>query len=322
MEAGEHGIPADVHGGWSDPYLFKGNGRTFVTFKSCNGLVCEAQNETLTEWKYLGRMENVTGECPNVFELQNRWVILRSTHPLSYVTGDLVLKSGDIRFDADGPARVMDYGYGKKKPEGRVMPRGLYGTNSYKDPRGRTILFGWISGFKPDRGWNGCMSLPRILSIGRSGRIVQTPAPELKTLRGKHVRVNNLEINNEFRRIDGAEGKQIEVLAAFDPGTADAFGLKLRSSTDGERAITLRYADGTLNVAGTDVPLDPVGEPKTLTLHVFLDRSVMEVFVNEGRAAVTRVEYPAEEDCAVGVFAANGQSTVESLDLWQMKSIW
>ena len=66
----------------------------------------------------------------------------------------------------------------------------------------------------------------------------------------------------------------------------------------------------------------PAGERQPLKLHVFLDRSVIEVFVNDGQTAVTRVEYPGEEDLAVGVFAENGKVTVKLLDVWQMKSIW
>lgn len=322
MEAGRDGVPADVNAGWSDPYLFKEDGRTLVTFKACKGLVCEAQNETLTEWKYIGRMENVTGECPNVFKLQDKWVIIRSTHPLSYVAGNLVLEGNDIRFDADGPAMAMDYGYGKNIPTDRGITRGLYGTNTYEDEKGRRILFGWISGFKTGRGWNGCMSLPRILTFDEDGTLLQTPAPELERLRQGHRQVSNLMVNDDFKRIDGAAGNQIEVRAEFVPGSADAFGLKLRSSKDGRRAITLRYADSTLNVAGTEVPLRPGGEQKTLRLHLFHDRSVMEVFINDGRDAVTRVEYPGEEDLAVGVFAENGAVTVKSLDVWRMKSIW
>ena len=44
MAAGKNGIPLDVNGGWSDPFVFKSEGRTFVTFKSCGGLVCEAKS--------------------------------------------------------------------------------------------------------------------------------------------------------------------------------------------------------------------------------------------------------------------------------------
>lgn len=111
MERGKDGIPADVPGDWSDPYVFKEKDRTFVTFKACSGLVCEAQDKTLTKWKFVGRMDGLDGECPNVFKLQDKWVIVRSTDPLSVLTGALVLE-GDhaIRFDADGPPLTMDYG--------------------------------------------------------------------------------------------------------------------------------------------------------------------------------------------------------------------
>jgi len=323
MEAGKNGVPMDVPGGWSDPYVFEKNGRTFVKFKACGGLVCEAQNEALTEWKYIGKLEGVTGECPNVFPVGDKWVIIRSTHPVSYVTGDLVLKGDEIRFDVRKPATVMDFGYGKDRPPGRSRYcRGLYGTNTYLDDKGRRILFGWISGFKAGRGWNGCMSLPRVISIDDDGCLIQTPAPELAKLRGEHTRVTNLAIQDEFKLIEGAKGRQIEISAEFAPGSAKAFGMKLRSSDDAGRAITLRYADGNLNVAGTEVPLEPGGDNGTIRLRVFLDRSVMEVFIDGGQAAVTRVEYPQEEDVGIAVFADNGRVTLKSLDVWQIKAIW
>jgi beta-fructofuranosidase len=323
MQAGKDGVPADIPGGWSDPYVFKKDGRTFVTFKACGGAVCEAKNKALTEWRYIGKLEGVTGECPNVFQLRDKWVIIRSTHPISYVTGKLVLNGDDIRFDVDGPANVVDFGYGKDKPAGRSRHcRGLYGTNTYLDDRGRRIMFGWISGFKTGRGWNGCMSLPRVLTLDRSGRLVQTPAPELKELRGKHARTADVVIDSEFKLIDGMAGNQLELIAELLPGDATAFGLKLRSSGDGSNAITLRYSGGTLNVAGTEVPVNVGDGTKLLKLHIFLDRTVMEVFINDGRQAVTRVEYPGEEDLGIGVFAEGGKATLKSLDVWQMKSIW
>jgi beta-fructofuranosidase len=106
------------------------------------------------------------------------------------------------------------------------------------------------------------------------------------------------------------------------PGDATAFGLKLRSSGDGSNAITLRYSGGTLNVAGTEVPVNVGDGTKLLKLHIFLDRTVMEVFINDGRQAVTRVEYPGEEDLGIAVFAEGGKATLKSLDVWQIKSIW
>ncbi|MBC8870509.1 MAG: GH32 C-terminal domain-containing protein [Planctomycetes bacterium] len=320
MAAGMNGVPADTNSGWSDPFVFRTAGRTFVTFKSCGGLVCEAQDKELTQWKYAGRMDGVDGECPNFFTLQGKSVLLRSTKPPSFVVGDF--KPETIEFNMNGPQGVLDYGFGRNPPKDRAWTRGLYATNVFVDNDGRRIMLGWVCGFKPGRGWNGCMSLPRILTLDENQRLVQTPATQLKKLRGQHVRVENLNIFSESKRIDAAQGDTIEILAEFEPEDATAFGLKVRCSEDGQDAVTIRYAAGILNVAGTELPVASGENQKTLKLHVFLDKSVMEVFINDGIASVTRVNYPGEKDLGISAFAENGSVTLKSLDVWQMKSIW
>ena len=166
------------------------------------------------------------------------------------------------------------------------------------------------------------MSLPRVLTLDKDQRLVQTPAAELKKLRGRHVRIENLGLSSESRSIEGAHGDTLEIVADFEPGNASAFGLKVRCSKCGRDAVTLRYADGTLNVAGTEVPIALEEEGKFIKLHVFIDKSVMEVFINDGRASVTRVNYPGEEDLGIAAFSENGRVTLKSLDVWQMKPIW
>ena len=78
---------------------------------------------------------------------------------------------------------------------------------------------------------------------------------------------------------------------------------------------------GVLDLAGTRVPLR-LDAGETLRLHLFLDHSVLELFVQGGAAAVTRVDYPPEDDLAVAAFAESGSATVVSLDVWEMASIW
>ncbi len=319
LAAGTNGVPADVNGGWSDPFVFKTDGRTFATFKSCGGLVAEAQNAALTEWKSVGRMDGVSGECPNFFQLGGRWVLLRSTYPPSYLIGRF--DPGKIEFvETEGGGGTLDYVYGPQRPS--LNHRGFYGTNVLFDNQGRCVLFGWVSGFKTGRGWNGCMSLPRIIRLDDNGNLLQTPAPEIASLRGKSLKAGKMVVASESKVIPGAEGDAIEVIAEFEPGDCKAFGLKLRCSGDGQNALVLRHDRERLNVAGTDIPI-PLGDgPGRLRLHVFLDKSVMEVFVNDGRACVTRVVYPGQNDLGLEVFAEGGRATLLSLDVWQMRSIW
>ena len=64
----------------------------------------------------------------------------------------------------------------------------------------------------------------------------------------------------------------------------------------------------------------PDGQP--LKLRVFIDKSVVEVFVN-GRQCVALRVYPGREDSLGVSLRAQGQEAkLRSLDAWQMKSIW
>ena len=86
--------------------------------------------------------------------------------------------------------------------------------------------------------------------------------------------------------------------------------------------MLLQY-DGThLEVAGTRVPLSPDSIGENLDLRIFLDRSVMEVFAEEGRLAVTRVIYPDENASGIEVFAKGGSAEVTSVEIWPMQAVW
>ena len=65
-----------------------------------------------------------------------------------------------------------------------------------------------------------------------------------------------------------------------------------------------------------------IAPDETLKLRVFIDKSVVEVFVNGKQCVAMRV-YPGRED-SVGVsLRSQGQdSELRSLDAWQMQNIY
>ena len=86
---------------------------------------------------------------------------------------------------------------------------------------------------------------------------------------------------------------------------------------DGSRSSTL--SDVWLR-APEQVVMQRGGE--LLRLRVFIDRSVVEVFVNERQYLAMRV-YPGRKDSLGVSLRAQGQDAVlERLDAWQMQSIW
>ena len=67
----------------------------------------------------------------------------------------------------------------------------------------------------------------------------------------------------------------------------------------------------------------PMETAASVKLHIFVDRSVVEVFVENGRSYLATRIYPLRPDSlGIGLFCDTGQATLKSMDVWKMKSIW
>ena len=65
-----------------------------------------------------------------------------------------------------------------------------------------------------------------------------------------------------------------------------------------------------------------IGNDETLKLRVFIDKSVVEVFVNGKQVVAVRV-YPSRKDSLGVSLRSQGQdSELKSLEAWQMKNIY
>jgi beta-fructofuranosidase len=290
-----------------DPSFFKTDGRTFMLLgitgsDSVGGDVApiyEAKNQSLREWTYRGKMASYAWDCPQMIPFGTKWMyIMTRDAPPQYFIGT---------FD---PVTAKF----TKEKQGRLDRSAEYKTVSFStDDCGRHIIYSWIHPTKA-KGWNNCFALPRELTLGEDGRLVQSPVPELAKLRGAHVSVKDLT----GARVLDVKGDTLEIQAVFENADQGASGLRVRRSEDGSRALEIRYRGGVLNVFGTDVPCATEGSQKALSLRVFLDKSILEVFVNGGKQTVVRVKYPPIEDTGIEAFAA-GKASV---DVWQLESIW
>ena len=59
-----------------------------------------------------------------------------------------------------------------------------------------------------------------------------------------------------------------------------------------------------------------------LKVHLFLDRSVVEVFVNNRCYLASRVYPQCRDSLGLELFARKGRARVRSLDIWHLASIW
>jgi beta-fructofuranosidase len=105
------------------------------------------------------------------------------------------------------------------------------------------------------------------------------------------------------RTPDGAEQTQITYDAVLRQLVVD----RTRSSLDPTTDHSLHAAPLTL------------GTEELLRLHIFLDRSVLEVYANE-RVSITSQIYPTRADSlGVALLTERGDAQVRGLDAWRIR---
>lgn len=325
-------LSLESHGGppfepsWRDPYIFQEAGRTFLVLagafdETAAVALYEATDAALTQWRYCKLLYELPVselrflECPNFFKVGETWVLLHSPYTVvHYVTGTFDLPSLTFSPQQQG---VLDHGQSD-------VPH-FYATNTLydRDAAGneRCILLGWVRGFTSGRGWNGCLALPRVLTVDETGRPRQRPVPALEALRGGHVQYADIELESKGQVLERAKGDALEIRVVLERAGADAVGLRVRRSHDGARAITIRWDGSELTVGDNHIPL-PSDASNRVDLHLFLDKSVLELFVNDGQLCITQVTESFVEDTGVEIFAEAGRARLVSFDIWEMDSIW
>ena len=202
------------------------------------------------------------------------------------------------------------------------------------DDKGRQIMWAWLTdnpGHEEARGWSGVYGLPRSLWIGEDGTLRMRPVKELETLRGKERTWSNIVLDDgDTRMLDGIVGDSCELKITMEPAAAGQCGVKVRASVSGEEETLLYYdteakelvfdstgsgVDGRRTVERAPFVLK---EGEALELHVFVDKSIVEVYAND-RQAICRRVYPGRSDSLnVVLFTAGGAVEVAMARAWEM----
>jgi len=229
---------------------------------------------------------------------------------------------------------------------GHVAPGGVHAPSAASDGKGGVINILNINDARYNEHWDQIMSIPQHLTLGPDKLLRIEPVKALALLRGEHQHVGRTVLPADKEIILGeVRGNTMELAVEIDPKEARWVQLNILRSANAEEQTSITFynfdrqflsmrtpgevvLDGTRSSTLPDVWIRPPeratmqrgSEP--LRLRVLIDRSVVEVFVNERLYLAMRV-YPGRKD-SVGVsLRAQGQDAVlNSLDAWQMKAIW
>ena len=157
--------------------------------------------------------------------------------------------------------------------------------------------------------WQGMMTLPRELEY-RDGRIWQQPVREIENYRKNGCSYQNVEVG-ESLSLEGVQGRMIdltvELLNTADAAGGDEFQIELARNEEYTTLFTYNRKKHLLEIDRTwsgvvrDVTcVRKIRIPdsgKSLKLRFILDRSSIELFINDGcQTATTVIPTPVEAD--------------------------
>lgn len=288
-------------------------------------------------------------ECPDLFKLkvdgtgEEKWVLLCNLNPggpfggsaTQYFVGDFDGKTFRADTDAEGhiSTKWMDYG------------KDHYATVSWSDaPDNRRTVIGWMSNWQyaaevPTMQFRSANTLPRDLGLfrGADGDIylASAPSPELLALRDRlttGVRKANIGKNGRSYRLPATNGGVCEILLDIDARKSKLVSLTI-SNNAGEKVV-MQYdvAAHTLSFDRREsgivdfsqdfptVTVSPTFEDSgKISLRIFIDKSSMEVFGNNGQFVMTNLVFPEKPYTTLSISSTDGNARIENLKIYSIK---
>lgn len=287
-------------------------------------------------------------ECPDLFPLavdgqdRQKWVLICNLNPggpfggsaTQYFIGDFDGKTFTADTDADGkiPTKWMDFG------------KDHYATVSWSDaPDHRRTVIGWMSNWQyaaevPTMQYRSANTLPRDLSLftAPDGQIylASAPSPELLALRGKlSADAKKVSLNKKARHfaLPAANDGVCEIAVSIEAKKNSAVDMTL-SNKRGEKVVmkydvnahTLSFdrnesglTDFSQNFPAVTVA--PTFEKNgRIDLRIYVDRSSIEVFGNDGKFVMTNIVFPNEPYTTLSVSAENGTARINDLKIYSI----
>lgn len=301
-------------------------------------------SENLRDWKQLsvfGPAGDTSGvwECPDLMKVPvmgqpgtYKWVLLTSQNAgMQYFVGDF---DGKNFTNENLKEKIL-------KPD--------FGTDYYAaiayhfNPLGRPVSIGWANNWNyaneiPTYPWKGAAALPRTLQLKKindTWQLIQTPVVALQSLRKQPVAYTNKKITKTTELL-GFKGNVWEGEFVMQPAATGETGIQLAVGNGLGMTLSYNAATKQVNVDRSNTPdyfsaafaaralsTAPVRLINNeLKWRVFFDKSIVEVFVNNGEQVFTVQVFPGEENNGLTIFSTGDGAVFKRITIWPMKSIW
>ena len=271
-------------------------------------------------------------ECPNLVFIDDHPVFLfcpqgldktvmayQNIYPNAYIVADALSHDG-LSLINPSPLANLDAGFD------------VYATQAFNAPDGRVLSVSWIGlpevAYPSDsEGWAHCLSIIKELHL-QDGHLYQKPIKEV------------VELRQDQTSFEGTLAQRPTTIAAqtdncyelmLDLPANSQGKLHLYSDPQRDHSLTIDFdtKNGMITLDrsrvshvfaqeyGTTRTL-AIEKNRSLSLQIFVDRSVCEIFVNDGQAVLTARVFPTENEN--GLFL-EGHSGHFSGNIWRLRKM-
>ena len=291
----------------------------------------------LSEFGGVGNVDKIW-ECPDLFPItvegtgEKKWVLsLSAGHPKKdYIAVQYFIGNFDgKKFTADSLNYPLYIDHGKDFYAGVTY-------NNIPASDGRRIMIGWANCWNyandiPTKGFRGAYSVPRALTLKQTAeglRLFQLPVAELDKHEQDLYSEASVELNNTSKSLDAAKGTTLDISFELKADATTTAGINVFKSSGEETTIAYNAATKTISLDRTRsgdttfhkdfASIETVKLPATeekIKLRILIDKSIVEVFVNDGLYAMTDLVFPKQNNGGVELFAKDGKAVFSGISV-------
>ena len=221
-----------------------------------------------------------------------------------------------------------------------------YGSNVFTGPSGfinpndgEVYIFSVMQDYRStqevaDSGWANCAGLARRIWLNDEGTDVCIEATDnLDAYATELVSGDNLNLDGANELLSDVDEDMLRIDVTIRNVSATAFGINVKSGNGGNDNTVYTYnvssstiTGATLNRGSTCANSTTSGalalnSDGTLTMQIYIDRSLVEAFFNDTKALSIR-SYADFDSTGISLFAEGGEVEIVSLSVSRMQSIY
>ncbi|MDX8047564.1 GH32 C-terminal domain-containing protein [Gracilibacillus sp. S3-1-1] len=304
----------------------------------------------LQDWQYTADFQTEDigiVECPDLFQLRAddgsmRWIMGVSANGLdqgkpntyAYWIGDF-----------DGNQFIADH----KDPKWLDYGFDWYGGVTFEDGESddyfsHRYALAWMNNWAyadqtptQEEGFNGLDSIVRKIELKKNHTngyyLVSQPIQKLNQLINETIHYPEMTVDGTVTLDDNVDSYQLSADISWDE--AKNIGLRLRESANQERHIDVGFfpqdgysyvnrtftnqPDDTHTMTESTAPMDPL--QKDAHIHILVDKTSIEVFLDDGEIAYSNLVFPRPEDQGISLFSEDGQAVFKNVEIHKMDAI-